>query len=218
MKKTDELVVLSDEIKEVTLEHCVNMFKNNKPEDDVKLIVNLMDELHIKRMKEEDDEPMEVTKEEFDETVKRFEKKNKRSYDFLTKASNSYQNSVFKLCKRLIQDEEFPERFFETILHQIWKHEFPREDLSNQRYLHIKDWLPKVTEASLSNKMKPYILKSGSKYQIGGLPHHRVEEHLVTMKAIISRSISTNGGAIVKLVDIKAFLIMKFFVLCSSYE
>ena len=60
--KTGELVVASDKIKEVTLEHCVNMFKNNKPEDDVKLNVNLMDELHIKRMKEEDDEPMEVTK------------------------------------------------------------------------------------------------------------------------------------------------------------
>ena len=52
--------------------------------------------------------------------------------------------------------------------------------------------------------MKPSILSAGTKYQIGGLPNHRVEEHLVTLKAIVSRSI-TNGGAIVKLIDIKGF-------------
>ena len=52
--------------------------------------------------------------------------------------------------------------------------------------------------------MKPRILSAGTKYQIGGLPNHRVEEHLVTLKAIVSRSM-TNGGAIVKLVDIRGF-------------
>ena len=54
--------------------------------------------------------------------------------------------------------------------------------------------------------MKAPILEAGSKYQIGGLPHHRVEEHLVAIKAIVSRSCNTpKGGAIVKLVDIKGF-------------
>ena len=205
--KTGDMVVSNKEIKEVTLEHCLNTFKNNKPEEDVKPLVDLMNKLHEKRMAEDDEEPMEITKDEFNETVAKFEKKGKHSYDFLTKSGNSFKNSVFKLCKLFIDDEEFPDRFFETILHQCWKHKFPIEDLCNHRYLHIKDWLPKCTEALVVNKMKPCILKSGTKYQIGGLPHHRVEEHLVTIKAIVSRSSTSTpgGGAIVKLVDIKGF-------------
>ena len=63
-------------------------------------------------------------------------------------------------------------------------------------------------EALVVSRMKPNILSAGTKYQIGGLPNHRVEEHLVTLKAIVSRSAfcEPNSGAIVKLVDIKGFI------------
>ena len=71
-----------------------------------------MNKLHIKRMEEDDDEePMVITKEDFNETIEKFEKKNKRSYDFLTKAGDHFKDSVFKLCKSLIQNEKFPKRF-----------------------------------------------------------------------------------------------------------
>ena len=53
--------------------------------------------------------------------------------------------------------------------------------------------------------MKTQILEAGTKYQIGGLPGHRVEEHLISLKAIISRCINTVGGVIINLVDIKTF-------------
>ena len=203
---TGENVVSNEKIKEVTLEYCVNIFKNNEPEKDVKLLVDVLDKIHDVRMKEEDnDDKMEITKDEFEDTIHKFKSKNKRSYDFLTKAGTDFQNSVFKLCKRLIYEEEFPTRFFETIQHQLWKNKFPKEDLGNHRFLHIKDWLPRCCKALVVNKMKPSILTAGTKYQIGGLPNHRVEEHLLTIKAIISRITSSSGGTIVKLVDIKAF-------------
>ena len=125
----------------------------------------------------------------------------------MTRAGDSFKTSVFKLCRRLIEDEEFPDRFSETVLHQLWKRKFPKEELSNHRFLHIKDWLPRCCEALVVGRMKPNILSAGTKYQIGGLPNHRVEEHLVTLKAIVSRSAfcKPNSGAIVKLVDIKGF-------------
>ena len=65
----------------------------------------------------------------------------------------------------------------------------------------MKDWLPKCCEALIVIKMKADILKSGNKYQIGGIPNHRVEEHLIVVKAIIERSISKGEGSIVTLVD-----------------
>ena len=121
------------------------------------------------------------------------------------KAGDSFKNSIYKLCSRMIDEEVFPDRFFDTVLQQLWKKKFPREDLRNHRFLHMKDWLPKICEAMIVSQMKQHILEAGTKYQIGGLPGHRVEEHLITLKAIISRSIITGGGAIINLVDIKTF-------------
>ena len=48
--------------------------------------------------------------------------------------------------------------------------------------------------------MKTDILNAGTQYQIGGLPNHRVEEHLIVVKAIIGRSTQIEeGGSIVEL-------------------
>ena len=102
-------------------------------------------------------------------------------------------------------DEDIPRKFFDTKLHQLWKGKFPKEDLSNHRFIHMKDWVPKVCEGLVVSKMKESILQSGTKYQIGGKPYHRVEEHLIAVKALISRSISIGEGSIVQLVDIKGF-------------
>ena len=54
--------------------------------------------------------------------------------------------------------------------------------------------------------MNEGILNAGTKYQIGGLPSHRVEEHLIVVKALIGRSTQVgDGGVIVELVDIEKF-------------
>ena len=105
----------------------------------------------------------------------------------------------------MIQEETFPNRFYETVLQQLWKRKFPREDLGNHRFLHVKDWLPKTCEAIVVSQMKQQSLEAGTKYQIGGVPGQMVEEHLVTLKAIIGRCIETCGGAIINLIDIKTF-------------
>ena len=162
--ETNELVVSNSEIKRVTLNHCMNTFKHNHPHEDVELLVNLVNSVHDKRMTESDDEPMEFTKDDFDNLVKKLESKNKRSYDFLIKTGTSFKMVVFKLCKRLIDAEAFPSRFFETVLHMLWKKKLPRESLGNHRFLHMKDYLPKCVESLVVGKMKPNILKAGSKF------------------------------------------------------
>ena len=73
-------------------------------------MIEIRDKLHQKRMNEKEAEPMVVNKDEFDETVEKFKNKNKLSYNFLTKAGNCFENSVFKLCRKLIKDKEFPKR------------------------------------------------------------------------------------------------------------
>ena len=106
----------------------------------------------------------------------------------------------------MIEEENFPGRFDETTLQQLWKKKGFKEDLNNHRYIHLKDWLPRLCESLMVGKMKEDILRGGTSYQIGGIPGHCCEEHLVSVKSIIQRFLSMGSGCIVQLVDIQKFL------------
>ena len=41
----------------------------------------------------------------FDEVLTKFKANNKRNYDFLMKASDDFKDSVFLLCKRIVESE-----------------------------------------------------------------------------------------------------------------
>ena len=103
-----ELVVSNEDIKRVTLNQCMKTLQNKTPDKDVKDVVELINKVHEKRMEEEDDEEMEIYKEDFDDLIKRLGKKNKRSYDFLLKSGLGFKNNILKLCQRLIKTEKFP--------------------------------------------------------------------------------------------------------------
>ena len=57
----------------------------------------------------------------------------------VNKAGDSFKSTIFKLSSRITPDEEFPERFFEIVIHQLRKKKLPKKELSNRRLLHIKD-------------------------------------------------------------------------------
>ena len=98
-------MVGNEEIKQVTLKHCLDSLKNNVAEEDVEQIVKLVTTVHDERMdeQEDNDENDEVSKEELDEVISKIEKKKKKSYDFLTRAGETFKESIFKLCRRLIK-------------------------------------------------------------------------------------------------------------------
>ena len=132
-------------------------------------------EVHNKVMDEQINSETNVTKDQFEDVVKQLKDRNKRSYDFLTKAGAEFQDSIFKLCKRMIADECFPARFSKTTLYNLWKRKGSREDLNNHRYIHLKNWLPRLAETLTGDMMKEDIFRGGTKYQIGGVPGHRME-------------------------------------------
>lgn len=73
------------------------------------------------------------------EVVNKFEKKKTNSYDFLIKAGKQYKEFVYKVCKSMIEREEYPDSFRRTMLHMIWKQNGPAEILKNSRFIHMKD-------------------------------------------------------------------------------
>ena len=83
-------------------------------------------------------EILEIKYETFEKVVAKFKKSNKRNYDFLVKADKRFKDSVFKLCKRMIEEATFPAEFKETTLHMIFKNKGRKENLSDNRFIHSK--------------------------------------------------------------------------------
>ena len=117
----------------------------------------------------------EAYKETFDYKITNFKNKGKKNYHFITKAGNLFQNVVFKMCQRFFKEEQFPESFKDTTLHMLYKNNSGRTDLlTNHRFIHCKEWLPRVAECLVvEDGLKEHLVKGSSIYQIGGQPGHR---------------------------------------------
>ena len=105
----------------------------------------------------------------------------------------------------MIEEENFPKSFDKTSLVQIYKGKGPSNVLSNSRFIHTKDWLPRTCESLIVTEMKDSIFNSSSKFQIGGQPKHRIQEHLFTMRSIIDLYDFLNTSIIIQLYDIQKF-------------
>ena len=201
-----ELLVSSEEIKKVTLEYNCDVLKNNEAEEGFKELVRIKEDLHDLRMKDKIGKgSFRVNKENFTRVVKKFKDKGKQAYDFLVKAGASFQQAVFILCKRMIETEDFPTCFDLTILQQIYKGKGSRAELSNSRFIHLKEWLPRTCDALVVGGMKERILASSTKFQIGGQEEHRSQEHLFSLKSVIAVMEHREEGILFQLYDIRKF-------------
>ena len=203
--ETKEVVVATEEIKRLSLEHCVKVLQNNPTKPEAEQWVKIEYELHETMMEDDTDQDTNIDKNDFEEVLRKFKKKNKPAYKFLIKAGESFQNSIYKLCKRMIHNEDFPMIFSETMLKQLWKRKSSRELLDSHRYLHLKEWKARLTECLVTGMMKTDILRAGTKFQIGGIPGHRIEEHLIVLKTIIMHRIKMDKGVVIQLVDYEKF-------------
>ena len=148
IKNTDgELVVSSSEIKKVTLQHCLNVLSKNVPEKEVLQVVKDKKELHDILMKDVMSGKFKMTEKDYWQQVTKFKRKGKRSYDFLVKAGPRFQTAIYKLTDRILSKEEIPDIFNKTLLIQLFKGKGDPKDLGNSRFLHMKDWLPRLCEA-----------------------------------------------------------------------
>ena len=77
--------------------------------------------------------------------------------------------------------------------------------MKNNRFIHMKDFLPRTCEALVVNVMKEDIIENSSIYQVGGQPGHSIEEHLFTIKSLMLLLEQNKEGMVLTLVDIIAF-------------
>lgn len=87
--KDNELVVDPEEIKKITLKYCQDNLKKTEKGDKYREEEEIKQELHRLRMKDKDDDGFEVDKEDFDNVLAKFQRKQTKAYDFLLKADDS---------------------------------------------------------------------------------------------------------------------------------
>ena len=201
----NQLVVAREEIKKVTLKYCKDNLKKKDKDECYSEDDKIKQELHEARMKDEDDDGFELTKEDFDDVIEKLKRKSTKAYDFLTKADDEYKAAIFMLCKKFIENEEFPDMFKETMLYMIWKKKGGAETLKNNRFIHLKHHLARLCEALVFNKYKNQIFDQSTKYQIGGQSGHSPEEHVFSLKSLMSLKEFLGEGVILNLVDIVSF-------------
>ena len=105
------------------------------------------------------------------------------------------------LCQRFIRNETFPSRFNLTTLVQLPK-KASAQELDNKRFIHMKEWLPRLVEALTVQPMKADIFSTGTKYQIGGCPGKRTVFHLCVVKSNIAYKTLNGQGVILTLLDL----------------
>ena len=200
------LALSTKEIKRVSHEHCQRVLTNNEALPQFEKEIELKENLHKERMKELGGGNFNLTRERFKKVIKKFQKSNKRNYDFLVRSGDKYKESIFKMSHRMIEEEMFPRKFDFTTLHQIYKGKGKKELLDNSRFIHSKDWFPRLVEGLIVDEMKKPILEGSSPYQIGGQPGHQPQEHIFTIKSIMAKY-EMDG----KLFILQPFDISKFF-------
>ena len=148
-----------------------------------------------------------ANKEAFDHNIKKFRQSGKRNYDFITRAGKTFQNSVFKLCQRMIEIEQFPKYFQDTTLHMIFKGGKGRNEvLSDNRFIHSKPWFPRLMEGLVVEEgLREALLQGSSMYQVGGQPGHRTEELVFAMKSIVAKQMMEGKATIIQCWDISKF-------------
>ena len=203
--KTGELLVTKEDIKRATLEYCVSNLKTNEPDNEVKDIVIKRKRDQKEIMKDKLGESFNVSYDDFELVLTKFAMKSTKTYDFLLHAGNNYKRSIYKLCKRIIEEEDIPDDFRMTTLIMIWKRKGPMDILKNNRFLHMKSVLARTVDALVVREMKSPLISNLSIYQVGGLPGHSIAEHLLTVKTVMARLENIGEGVIFMVMDIISF-------------
>ena len=203
--RTGELIVNKNEIKKSSLEYCLSVLTKNELRDDFKDQHRFKEDLLKELFKKEDEDDDELDEDDYWRILDKLKVKNKKSYNFIVKSGDAYKEAVFGLCKRVLDKEEIPEKFDDTLLIQISKGIGSFQDITNSRFLHTKRWDPRLCESLLVSEMKEDILNAGTIYQIGGKPGMRTEFHLFVVKSMIALKKLKKEGLILGMRDIQKF-------------
>ena len=127
-----------------------------------------------------------LTNKAFEGRLDLISKKCPEKYKFIIHSGEAFKNCIFKLFEKVWTLESKPDQWKDTVVVQLYKGKGEPSEFSNQRNIHTKEAIPKLFEGIIVDLSKEKLIQSCSKFQIGGIPGHRPQEHLFTVKSVIS--------------------------------
>ena len=194
-----------DAIKKISLEYCSNLLTNREPDSDYLVDVGVKRYSHEQRMVHMEDDDTELTDTQIQETYVMLARKPGSKFSFITEGGESLKAALFNLCKTAWKSEILPTRWSESRLVQLYKGTGSRQELSNYRFIHLKDEFQKIFGHLVLANAKEKLFRNMSKFQIGSRPGHRVQEHLFTIKSVIALYLKYDGSIILSMWDVKNF-------------
>ena len=141
--------------------------------------------IHIIRSEDHIQEHDELLMEDFEKRLKLLRTKCKDKYKFILNSGDGYRESLFQLFQNIWKTEDKPQQWRNTIIVQIYKSKGNEADYNNQRNIQTKDEQHIFFEGIIVDKTRAKLTQACSKFQIGGIPGHRSQEHLFSIKSII---------------------------------
>ena len=202
---TGELITNREEIKNVSLEHNKKILTKNEilPEDEAEIKRQKL--AHKEIMESEDKEQWTLNFLTFIKVLSKIKEKGKNMYKNLNKSGERYQLAVFLYMSKLIKTEQLPKLFARTSLSQLWKKKGSPLDLNNMRFIHMKNWRPRLLENLVTEQMKESIVNATPKFQLGGMPGASSVEHLVVLKTWMKMLEQNKGNGIFQCWDMSKF-------------
>ena len=193
------------EIQETTLNYCKDTLENNNPEKEYEDMIMEKKE-KVKDLMESDEGVFEADFATYNKNIRKFKVSGKKGYDFLTKSGSQFQVAIFQLLKKMFEKEVFPEQFSNTMLHMIYKGKGKKEELTNNRFIHCKEWMARAAEGMVvTDGLKPFLLAGSSPYQVGGQPGHRPDELVYVLKSLIAKMRSEGRQVVIQCYDVAKF-------------
>ena len=203
--KTNKELTKRKDIKEAALSYCVDLLTNRSPKPGFEEDLILTDLIHEKRMRETIDDDVEFSRTTFENSLKVLEKKNKNKYEFILKGGNDFKESLFNLYSLFWDSEDKPDQWRKTMIIQLFKGKGEKNEFSNQRNIHTKLDVPKLFGHMVMSHAKGKIIANMTKFQIGTKTGHRAQEHLFTLKSVISLYLRYDFPVLIQLYDISKF-------------
>ena len=207
MYDSDSNVMLKDrkQIRDASLNYCVSLLTNRPPKDKYFDDVALVNKIHEVRMKTRESDEIKLNRMMFDDSLSALASKHQNKYKFILNGGEQLKSALFNLCVRVWETEIIPEQWKKTTVIQIYKGKGNMNEFSNQRNIHTKHEIPKLFGSILMSQVKQTLIDKMSKFQLGTKPGHRAQEHLFSVKSVISLYDTFGIPLILQLYDVSKF-------------
>ena len=143
-----------------------------------------------------------ISNREFQRALWEVAEKNKDVYQDLNRSGPKFKQVIMQLIQRIYMTGEIPEVFKETVLMKLHK-KGAKNVMDNYRWLHLKNWLPKLTEKVVLLKLKQRICEATPEAQLGGQPLGSCAEHLVAVNTVLNMRLAAGKATVIHLYDVR---------------